>query len=78
MFFLLFSILSIAVTVQWVLGNAQNQSSLQKKCKITLVYIEMVTLPILLPPQARRFRQTRSKREWHASDCRRKGPWEGE
>ena len=79
MFFLLFSILSIAVTVQWVLGNAQIQSSLwEKKCKITLEYIEMVTLPTLLPPQARRFRQTSWKRDWHASDCRRKGPWEGE
>ena len=35
----------------------------EKKCKIILVYIEMVTLPTLLPPQARRFRQTSSKRE---------------
>ena len=31
MFFLLFSILSIAATVQWVSGNAQIQSSFWEK-----------------------------------------------
>ena len=60
MFFLVFSILSIAVSI----GKCANSVlSLRKKCKITLEYIEMITLPTLLPPQARRFRQTSSKRE---------------
>ena len=79
MFFLVFSIFKYCSDSAVSIGKCANSVlSLRKKCKITLEYIEMITLPALLPPQARRFRQTSSKREWHASDCRRKGPWEGE
>ena len=64
MFFLVFSIFKYCSDSAVSIGKCANSVlSLRKKCKITLEYIEMITLPALLPPQARRFRQTSSKRE---------------